>query len=397
MRPRNTPNRSNIEILVAEDSPTQAEQLRHFLESHGFAVRIASDGKEALAAAQEQQPALIISDIVMPEMDGYQLCKAVRADVALKETPVVLLTSLSSPQDVIEALKSGADNFIRKPYDENHLLLRIEHILANRRLRTSDRVKVGVELFLGGEKHFITAERQQILDLLISTYEQAVQLCTDLKTREEQLERAHKILKGIYTIAKGLNQAQSEQDVLDMALSRALELPDVRAGWIFLRSEGSDFKLAASQGLPPGLNTPEAMEGECLCCRQVLAGEIRYATNIVECERLTNVSGITLGLKSHVSLPLWNRDRVIGVMNLVGTEDVLFSEDDLRVLNGIGNQIGVALDRCRMHEHLEQLVRVRTAALTSEIEVRKRAEFALKESENRYRMLFDANPLPLWV
>ena len=210
-------NNSNnkITILIVEDSPTQLEQLRYSLEAHDYKVITAVNGKLGLEAARRDPPAIIISDIVMPEMNGYELCKAIRADDTLKDTPIVLLTSLSSPADVIEALKSGADNFIRKPYDEKHLLLRVNNILTNRKLRTTNNVRVGVELYLGGNKHFITSERQQILDLLISTYEQAVELCGSLRIREQQLDRANKILVGIYNIAKGLNEAVTEKEVLE--------------------------------------------------------------------------------------------------------------------------------------------------------------------------------------
>ncbi|MBI4417831.1 MAG: response regulator [Ignavibacteriales bacterium] len=364
---------NHVEILIVEDSPTQLEQLRHLLEGNGYSVRPATNGKKALEEARRQPPTVIVSDIVMPEMDGYALCQAVRKDELLKDTPVVLLTSLSGPQDVIEALKCGADNFIRKPYDERHLLLRIENILTNRKLRATDTVKVGVELQLAGEKHFITAERQQILDLLISTYEQAVQMCGELKLREDQLDRANRVLSGIYAITKGLNQAQTEREVLDVAVELALQLPDVRAGWIFLRDDESHFRLATSRNLPSELATPEIMDGDCLCRRKVLSGEIERAANIEECERLKKAKINTLGLRSHVTLPFRFGDKVLGIMNLVGTQDVLFTEDDLRVLNGIGNQIGVALQRCRLHENLEELVRERTSALS--------------ESEERYRRL----------
>ncbi|MFA6980835.1 MAG: PAS domain S-box protein [Ignavibacteriaceae bacterium] len=380
---------NNIEILIVEDSPTQLEQLRYSLEEQDYKVITAINGKLGLEAARKEHPAIIISDIVMPEMNGYELCNAIRSDEILKDTPIVLLTSLSTPTDVIEALKCGADNFIRKPYDEKHLLLRVDNILTNRKLRSSDKMKIGVELYLGGSKHFITAEKQQILDLLISTYEQAVDLCGSLQVREQQLDRANKILSGIYNIAKGLNRANTEKEVLEGVLERALELPDVKAGWIFIRSSGSEFKLAAAKGLLDALSTPDAFEGDCLCKRKVLAGEIEKSSNIQECERLLYAKNNILGLHSHVTLPLRSGSQVLGIVNLVGEADVLFSENDLRVLNGIGNQIGTALERCRMHEHLEELVRERTASLTAEIAERKRVEEMLRKSELRFRSVWE--------
>ncbi|MEX2090216.1 MAG: response regulator [Bacteroidota bacterium] len=374
---------NHSEILIVEDSPTQLEQLRHFLEEQDYIVRSATNGEEGLESARSHPPAAIISDIVMPEMDGYALCRAIRSDDMLKETPVVLLTSLSSPKDVIEALRCGADNFIRKPYDNRHLLLRLEHILTNRKLRVTDKVNVGVELYLGGDKYFITAERQQILDLLISTYEQAVQLCGELRVREQQVERANTILKGIYSIAKGLNQASTERQVVDSVLARALELPDVSAGWLSLREGESGFRLAGSRGLPPSLEVLGAMEGDCLCRRKALAGEIDKAMNITECERLQRSKGDTRGLHSHVTVPLRIGSRLLGILNLVGTGEVLFSDNDLVVLNGIGNQIGAALERTRVHEHLEELVKERTAEL--------------RESELRFRTVFKSQKDAVFV
>src|SRR5688572_25084945 len=116
-----------IEILIAEDSPTQAAQLQHILESHDYRVLVAGNGRQALAMLREREskPALVISDITMPEMDGYKLCREIKADERLKEIPVMLLTSLSDPHDIILGLECGADNFLTKPYDEKMLLSRI--------------------------------------------------------------------------------------------------------------------------------------------------------------------------------------------------------------------------------------------------------------------------------
>ncbi|MHB1688884.1 MAG: PAS domain S-box protein [Ignavibacteriaceae bacterium] len=382
---------NNSGILIVEDSPTQLEQLQHSLETHDYKVITAVNGKLGLEAARKHSPAIIISDILMPEMNGYELCKAIRSDENLKDTPIVLLTSLSSPADVIEALKCGADNFIRKPYDEQNLLLRIDNILTNKKLRSNNKVKFGVEISLGGDRHFITAERQQILDLLISTYEQAVELCGTLKIREQQIGHTNETLRGIYQIAKGLNSAMTRQAVIEHVLDRALELPDVRAGWFSVLEGESNFKLAGSRGLPPALEVPGAMEGDCLCRRKVLAGEINRSMNITECERLKKAKGETYGLRSHVTIPLKSGNHIFGILNLVGTEQVLFNDDDLAVLNGIGSQIGAALDRCLIHEHLEELVEERTAALTVEIIERQKAEESVKKLNRIYAVLSNIN------
>ena len=377
------------EILVVEDSPTQQEQVRHLLEGHGFSVRAVCNGKEALEHMRKHQPALVISDVVMPEMDGYALCGEMKSHASLKDIPVILLTSLSGPEDIIKGLQCGADNFIKKPFDERYLLSRVEYILVNRRLRKSDKLQMGVELYLGGQKHFITAERQQILDLLISTYDQAVRLNEELQSREKEIDRANLILRGLYQIAKRLNQAATEQELVEQVLDRALELPGFKAGWIALAEGEACFPVAAVRGVPLDHKETGVLDGMCLCRRKLLSGELQRTTIIPDCERLAKMDGDALGQRLHVSIPLLINDRAIGIMNLVVSGQLTFGDDDIQTFNGIGNQIGVALERVRMREHLEQLVQERTAALTAEIAERKRAEEQLRLLAHTIRSVSD--------
>ena len=358
-----TNKNSSIGILIAEDSRTQADQLAFLLEQHGYRVTIAANGKLALEAAQAQKPALLISDVMMPEMGGYELCKAIKSDEELKDIPVILVTTLTDPQDVIRGLECGADNFIRKPYEEGYLLSRIEYLLMNLEMRKSQKMQVGVEINLGGQKFFINSERQQILDLLISTYEQAVHLNYELKLRETELEYSNHVLQGFGNIVSGLNHATTEREVAEMALERAMELPRIQAGWISLWKEESGFQLAAARNLPPALLREGVMEGLCECRRRFLSGELDHVSNILECERLKAAKNDTLGLRYHASVPLWTGERGMGVMNLVGAEQGLFDEAELKMLYVVGNQVAVALERARLHEHLEQLVEERTAEL----------------------------------
>lgn len=177
-----------MEILIVEDSPTQAEQLRHLLEEHDFQVRVAGNGKEALHLLRQKTPTIVISDILMPEMDGYQLCAEIRRNEQLRSVPVILLTSLTDPLDVIKGLECGADNFITKPYGERYLLSRIQYLLVTQELRKHERTKMGVEILFAGKRYLITSERQQILDLLLSIYEAAVQKNHELREVQEKLE-----------------------------------------------------------------------------------------------------------------------------------------------------------------------------------------------------------------
>ena len=184
-------------ILIVEDSPTQAETLKYSLEKRGNRVAVATNGFEAMDYLETHEAEMVISDIVMPGMDGYELCSKIKSDQKYRSMPVILLTSLTDPHNIIEGLNCSADNFILKPYDEEYLLSQVEYIRSNHVLRDHERSQFEVKIFFGGQLHSITSDRLQILDLLMSTYENAVhknyelervrQELSDLNARLEQL------------------------------------------------------------------------------------------------------------------------------------------------------------------------------------------------------------------
>src|ERR1700726_3113053 len=133
------PVRERYQILVVEDSPTQAEQLKYILEEHAFTVVVARNGREALDNILNFKPTLVITDVTMPEMDGYELCQRIRSNECIADLPVILLTSLSDSEDVFKGLECGADNFITKPCEQDYLLARIHNLLANVHLRNREK------------------------------------------------------------------------------------------------------------------------------------------------------------------------------------------------------------------------------------------------------------------
>ncbi len=174
-------------ILIAEDSPTQREMLRYMLENNAFSVEAATNGHHALTLLERIRPVAVITDIDMPEMDGYALCRSIKGDPELKGIPVILLTSLSDPENVIMGLACGADYFIMKPYSEEFLLSRIQHILANRTPEVCRRELSGQEISFRGKNYCINSDRRQILNLLLSTYETAIEKNQELADASAKL------------------------------------------------------------------------------------------------------------------------------------------------------------------------------------------------------------------
>ncbi len=170
----NSTESHEFEVLIVEDSLTQAAQLQFILKDNKYKVRHAVNGEDALKAIRDDQPDLIISDIVMPGMDGYKFCSIVKADALMKKIPVILLTSLSDPKDVIRGLECGADSFLVKPYSEAFLISRIHYFIQNSALRLNHSVDSALEIMFSNEKYSIHSSPRQILDILLSTYENSV-------------------------------------------------------------------------------------------------------------------------------------------------------------------------------------------------------------------------------
>jgi class 3 adenylate cyclase/CheY-like chemotaxis protein len=122
-------------ILVVDDSPANVDILRARLEAHGYEIVAAGDGEEALAAVREHQPDLILLDIMMPKMDGIEVCRRLRADRSVPFIPIVLLTARTEPRDVVTALEAGGDEYLTKPVDQTALVARVKSMLRIKALQ----------------------------------------------------------------------------------------------------------------------------------------------------------------------------------------------------------------------------------------------------------------------
>jgi adenylate cyclase len=121
-------------ILIADDNAMNLDILRTRLATHGYDILAATDGEEALALAREKQPDLILLDIVMPKLDGLEVCRRLRGDPALPFMPIILVTARTDTRDVVAGLEAGGDEYLTKPVDQAALVARVKSMLRMKAL-----------------------------------------------------------------------------------------------------------------------------------------------------------------------------------------------------------------------------------------------------------------------
>ena len=228
-----------MKVLVVDDDPICRRLLQASLLKRGCEVLTACDGEEGYAIARERMPAVVITDAVMPRLDGFALCRRIKADPELRRAPVILLTALSDSGDVIGALQSGADGFITKPYDKDFLAACMESLIARAAHPGEDRADGQIEIAVGAQKFLLKPDARQITQLLLSTYDNALQKNLELARANLALIRME---EGLRAANESLKEKQNNLDRdLEVAAGiqrtllphDGLDAPALRVGWKF--------------------------------------------------------------------------------------------------------------------------------------------------------------------
>ncbi|MCL5991914.1 MAG: response regulator, partial [Bacteroidetes bacterium] len=216
----------NWEILIVEDSPTQSLKLKRVLEDKGYKVRLATNGSDALVQVKEKIPDLIISDIIMPIMDGYNMSKALKAEPEYKDLPIILITSLSESEDILVSLECGAEMFISKPYDENYLLHQVQLILSNQTEIQGTESPDGFEITYYDKKYKIKKDFYRVLNILLNTHETAVGKNRELIDAQNELIKLNNNLEELVS--------QRTAALLDEIAERKIIEKELRASLPFV-------------------------------------------------------------------------------------------------------------------------------------------------------------------
>lgn len=151
-------------ILVVDDEPDALEVLGFKLKEAGYLPIFAKDGARAIAVARDERPALIVLDLMLPEVDGLEVCKILRRDLATSMIPIIMLTAKAAEMDRVIGLELGADDYVTKPFSPRELVLRIKKLLA--RVKASDEPVAQLrfdELEIDVPRHAVTISGQPLV------------------------------------------------------------------------------------------------------------------------------------------------------------------------------------------------------------------------------------------
>ncbi len=379
------------EILIVEDSEVQLELLRRVLTANGYKVSVARNGAEGLAAAREHAPNLIISDIIMPVMDGYRLCGELKNDETLKDIPVILLTQLTEPEEVIRGLEAGADNYITKPFENEFLITKVKSQLSFPIRFANNPTEKCLEFSMEGKRYSVRSSRGQTLNFLLTTYENVVTRNLELYRTQVELERLNeqleekikqrtgalaeevaerkqlgvdlmkrnKELLALTTIYKAAQENPSLPKLFDAALGTISGLLELNTGGIYLLdAENKTLSLHSSIGLS---------EKELRLFAQLAIGE--GASGLAAAERKPVVmeakdypgkrlaGAVTaLGLHSLVGIPILSGNELVGAMGFGSRRPHIFYQDELDLLSTVGKQIGSISHNFMLFDQLKESV-----------------------------------------
>lgn len=225
------------EILIVEDSRTQAEELKYILENYNYTVKHAMNAEQALEILTESEPDIIISDIIMPGMDGYSFCSVIKKNARLKSIPVILLTSLSEPKDIMKGLESGADSFLVKPYNDEILHNRIQYFIQNQHLRKEQTENIQMDILYANQKYSIHSSPRQIMDVLLSTYEYSILKYQELNENNKNLKVSIDKLNWLNASLEQKLKLRSQQNqITDEKLLKVLEENNVATENLMMQS-----------------------------------------------------------------------------------------------------------------------------------------------------------------
>ncbi|MBN2117042.1 MAG: response regulator [Anaerolineales bacterium] len=343
-------SQSGSTVLLIDDEPGNLRVMADFLERLGITVLMARDGEEGLARAQRVRPDLILLDVRLPGIDGFETCRRLKADETTREIPVIFMTIVTSPEEKVRGFEAGGVDYITEPFQPEEVLARVTTHL---RLRA------------------LTEHLEQ-----------------QVRERTRDLRKANQAYRALSECNQALIHATEEGEFLQDVCRIITEDCGYRLVWIGLteQDEAKTVRPIAQAGYEEGyLATVQMTWAETEQGRGPTGTAIRTGKPVIHPDILTNptyapwrTDAMQRGYASSAAIPLLTGNQIIGAVNVYATEPEAFVPQEVKLLREIANDVAYGIVSLRMQaEH-------------------RRAEEALRESEKKYHGLFENSPISLW-
>lgn len=359
----------NSVILVVDDELYEREIIAVSLTDQGYKLVFAGNGTEALAKAAEITPDLILLDVIMPGMDGFEVCRRLRADPLLAEVPIVMITALGDHDSRLQGIEAGADDFLTKPFDQSELQARVRTVTQINRYR-----------------QLLLANRQ--LEHKIAQ----ISALYDISSKLSSTLDVEAILRSVIQKAKELLNAESVSILLWDQRRDALYLPIGLSGGektahqkqphFPIVSSVSDWVLREGRSaLVRDMNTDERFSGK--------------NTGDEDTKEREASSGV---IKTVLCVPLRGRERILGVLEAVNTKNGEFTADDQHLLEAMAGNITVSIEKADLYQNLqraEALLRRQNAVLRQAVKQKYRFENIIGNSDEIISVIKKAEQVAL--
>jgi PAS domain S-box-containing protein len=319
-------------ILIVDDEPIGRETLRAMLHTQGYTLATARNGMEALVKAGELTPDLIFLDVMMPEMDGFEVCRCLRADPVLAEVPIIMVTALDDRDSRLQGIEAGADDFVSKPFDRVELRTRVKTIMRLNRY----------------QRLLLERDHRQMVE-------------EHIQQRNRELTLLNRV---ITAAATGLDT----QEVINIACESLVHTFAVSQATALLRDPGWTI-IARS---PASTSTHQYQT----CLEQIQTGDMQMWLPIMHILQTKTPLSITsasdpaqpvdptlsplcglmerLGIATCLIIPILMRNQVVGLIELDTVEPHSFNEQELVLAQSVASAIGQAMETAQLYQQLQR-------------------------------------------
>jgi two-component system, cell cycle response regulator len=305
------------DLLVVDDNLISLRLLAAILAKRGHGVRTAEDGVAALEEVRSLTPDMVLLDVKMPQMDGYEVCRRLKEQEITADIPVIFISAQDEMLDKVRAFAVGGVDYIMKPFHADEVLARVDTHLA-----------------------LLEARRRQ------------QETTASLQRHLEEIARSNAELEMLREVAETLNEATTMSEVTESALPHILGQMGARAGWLLL----NDSQPATPYAQREAVGNVGGVEGD---TRQLavprmvsLQEESESSVERDAWEIPEEAEGIA---SEFVSIPLQMRDRTLGTLNVVLPEGISLDQHLSQLYRTVGHQYSAALERARLLEDLQEL------------------------------------------